>query len=176
MFFGVFCTVKVYKYGCRLYNKWYAKKLDEYYEYICEKGTHLDMVKRKFLLDKLESNKHGKLLRIVEIGYCGSNFKYYPPGTSLTLCNYLKDYDVYLFERIKKHGKNIWLYHDNISMSLFEFRDDSIDIILCTHFMCSFKDTNYLVKEIYRVLKPVSLFYQLVVKVKLFFTINLYSN
>ena len=66
----------------------------------------------------------------------------------------MPELDHFLFERLTKQARHIWLYHDNVSMDFKQLRSNSVDVVICTHYMCCFEDREFLISEIYRILKP----------------------
>lgn len=146
-------------------KKWYASRLAKSYDIQLEQASDINIqennnlyqIKQKFLYDRINAMKPThSTLNVVELGYCGSNFKYLPNGCFLTLCNYLPEFEIYLKQNYLKHSRHLWLFNDYFSNNLSQLRPDSVDVVFCTHYLNTVKDIQSLIDQIYRVLKPVS--------------------
>ena len=97
-------------------------------------------------------------LRIMEVGSgSGSNFPFYPRDMKSNVI--ALDPNEYLFEMFKQNAKQF----PNISISDYvqssvekmpNVPDSSIDVIICTHVLCSVSDIHSAVSEMKRILKP----------------------
>lgn len=98
-------------------------------------------------------------LRILEVG-CGSgaNFEHYPTGCRITCTDPNPHFQKYLK---KCMTKNDHLVYDSFIVASGEnlkaVEDNSVDVVVCTLVLCSVQDTQKVLQEAKRVLKPVSL-------------------
>lgn len=122
----------------------------------CDRLTLGDL-KKKYIFDMLTRIAVKKnALKVVELGYCGGNFKYIPPGCFVTLCNRLSEFEPYLKSHFLKYSKHLWFYNDTFLNNLSCLRSNSVDVIFCTHYLSSVENLDNTFEQIYRVLKPVS--------------------
>nr|XP_021327508.1 methyltransferase-like protein 7A [Danio rerio] len=95
-------------------------------------------------------------LRILEVG-CGSgaNFEHYPTGSKITCTDPNPHFKKYLEKSMEK---NEHLEYDNFIVASGEnlqaVEDSSVDAVVCTLVLCSVKDTNKVLQESKRVLRP----------------------
>ncbi len=98
-------------------------------------------------------------LRILELG-CGSgaNFEHYPTGCRITCIDPNPHFQKYLE---KSMAKNDHLVYDSFVVASGEnlraVEDNSMDVVVCTLVLCSVQDTQKVLREAKRVLRPVSL-------------------
>ncbi len=108
-------------------------------------------------LDKFSPPKGS--LRILELG-CGSgaNFEHYPTGCRITCIDPNPHFQKYLE---KSMAKNDHLVYDSFVVASGEnlraVEDNSMDVVVCTLVLCSVQDTQKVLREAKRVLRPVSL-------------------
>lgn len=147
------------------YSKWYAQRLNKYFN---DQQTIIELTSLKNHLIKNKLEKYQKInilpIHILEIGYCGSNFSFYPNYSILTLSNSFDQLESFIKEEFKNFEKKLWLSsRTNLSIRLNQIKSDSIDFIISTHYLCCVNnEINQLLDEIHRVLKPVliSIFFQ----------------
>uniref|UniRef100_A0A9J8CVI7 Methyltransferase type 11 domain-containing protein n=1 Tax=Cyprinus carpio carpio TaxID=630221 RepID=A0A9J8CVI7_CYPCA len=100
-------------------------------------------------------------LRILELG-CGSgaNFEHYPTGCRITCIDPNPHFQKYLE---KSMAKNDHLVYDNFIVAWGEnlkaVEDNSMDVVVCTLVLCSVQDTQKVLQEAKRVLKPGGAFF-----------------
>lgn len=97
-------------------------------------------------------------LSLLEVG-CGSgaNFKFYPPGCRVTCIDPNPNFEKYL---IKNIAKNQHVQFERFVVAAGEnmhpVADGSMDVVVCTLVLCSVKNQEQFLQEVYRVLRPVS--------------------
>lgn len=95
-------------------------------------------------------------LKVLEIGVGqGANFEFYPENTKLTVVDMNPSFQDYFQETIKKYP-HIEFDRAVICMAenMLGVEDSSMDVVICTHVMCSVEDVDSVLKEVKRVLKP----------------------
>ncbi|GFS65568.1 methyltransferase-like protein 7B [Nephila pilipes] len=113
----------------------------------------------QLLQNSLADRDNSKSLEVLEIGIGGgANLEYYPDNCNLTVVDKNKFFEPYF----KKNAKNY--PHINYKRTVIqcaenmtEIQDNSMDIVVTSYFQCSCYDPQAVVKEILRVLKPVSI-------------------
>ncbi|CAL1265620.1 unnamed protein product [Larinioides sclopetarius] len=108
------------------------------------------------LKEHLKGRKTNIPLEILEIGIgAGSNLKFYPENSNLTVLDMNESFIEYFEENLKKHPEVI---HKKtvIAMAedMHELEDDSFDVVVCTYVLCSVKNVRSVLNEVKRVLKP----------------------
>lgn len=154
----IYAFKKICSFLRQYYLKYYAKILIKYFEDQL-KNTELTNIKKYLIQNKIEKIRSMSLLpiHILEIGFCGSNFNFYPDYSILTMCNCCPEMEPFIRESFKNYEKKLWLSHRNLAITLNQIKSDSIDVIVCSHYLCCVdSEFNKLIDEIYRVLKPVS--------------------
>ncbi|RXN03753.1 methyltransferase 7A [Labeo rohita] len=113
--------------------------------------------KKKELFRNLEKFYPSKgSLRILEVG-CGSgaNFEHYPTGCKITCTDPNPHFQKYLN---KSMAKNDHLVYDSFIVASGEnlkaVEDNSVDVVVCTLVLCSVNDTQKVLQEAKRVLRP----------------------
>lgn len=101
----------------------------------------------------------GGTLHLLEIG-CGSgaNFKFYPDGCTVICTDPNPHFEKYL-RRSMDANKHL-SYEKFIVASgedMKEFKDESVDAVVCTLVLCSVSSVQLVLQEVRRVLKTVSL-------------------
>jgi ubiquinone/menaquinone biosynthesis C-methylase UbiE len=108
---------------------------------------------RKSILSKITDEE------VLEIGFgTGINLKFYPENVKKIIG---VDANEGMLKQFKKKSRNgrieIELFHQ--SGESLPFPDNSIDAVVSTYTLCSIKDINSALKEIYRILKPRGTYY-----------------
>lgn len=158
---AIFLSYKTYKIVHRLYDCWFTQRLKSLYEKELnpESDSEINELKKKFIFEKLKEHKQKSYFScyyILEIGYCGSNFSYFPKRSFVTICNFYKRLEPFIFKQKYKYGSDLWITNDNILRSFNQIKSNSIDAVVCTHYLSSTKDPHKVVQEIRRVLRPVN--------------------
>lgn len=138
------------------YLEWYAKLLSKYYE---SQHSELVSVKQYLIRNRLNKLKDSRTLpiHIVELGYCGSNFDYFPSYSILTICNCYPEMKPHIRAKFKSYERKLWLLNRSLNTQLSQLSSESIDVLVCTHYLCSCSENfQQIMAEIYRVLKPVN--------------------
>lgn len=97
-------------------------------------------------------------LRLLEIG-CGSgaNFKFYPYGCTVVCTDPNPHFEKYL--RMSMDANTHLTYDEFMVASgedMKDVEDESVDVVVCTLVLCSVSDVLPVLREVRRVLKPVS--------------------
>ena len=117
-----------------------------------------DLAKTESLDEEMRKKKE---LRVLEIGPgFGGNFKFYPPNTQLTtveINNYLEQH----VDKIKQLYPNVSIVQSIITNceDMKQVPSDTYDVVVGTLILCCIHDTEAALKEIHRVLAPVSFFF-----------------
>lgn len=98
-------------------------------------------------------------LRLLEIG-CGSgaNFSFYPDGCTVICTDPNPHFQKYLRRSM---DANAHLTYEEVAVvsgeNMEEFEDDSVDVVVGTLVLCSVQNVPQVLREVRRVLRPVSL-------------------
>ncbi|XP_067139056.1 thiol S-methyltransferase TMT1B-like [Centruroides vittatus] len=157
--------VIILKTSKKVQDKWFAFLLVKMLKIDIEKNiaeekeklfTELKLVKSKDP-ERLRERK----VKILEIGAgSGSNFKYYPDNTSLICVEPNDNFQKYFQANNSKFP--------NVKLDLFicsgaedmkEIEDDSVDVVVATHVLCSVNNVQKVLQEVKRVLMKGSRFY-----------------
>lgn len=125
---------------------------------------------KKLLFDQLsqmnnnQSTWRGTNIRygtcLLEIGIgSGRNCDFYPKGTLLTCLDPNPYNESYVMDALHSStNKFIRLeqFVEGFAEDMSVFRDNSFDVVLCTLTLCTVRNQDAAMREIYRVLKPVS--------------------
>ncbi|KAL7989695.1 hypothetical protein Chor_012361 [Crotalus horridus] len=95
-------------------------------------------------------------LHLLEIGVgTGTNFQFYPPNSQITCVDYNPNFRNFL---LKSMAQNTHLQFKNFVVGSAEnissVPDGSVDVVVSTLVLCSVKNTQAVLKEILRVLRP----------------------
>ena len=97
---------------------------------------------------------------VLEIGVgSGENFKFYPKGTLFSCVEPNQHYDSVWMKKLDahKHIKLVDCFH-TYAEDMPDVKSNSYDVVVSTLIMCTVKDPPAVLREIDRVLKPVSNF------------------
>ncbi|XP_057342829.1 N6-adenosine-methyltransferase TMT1A-like [Manis pentadactyla] len=88
-------------------------------------------------------------LSLLEVG-CGTrtNFKVYPPGSRVTCIDPNPNFEKFLIKSVAEN--------QHLQFERFVVADGSVDVAVCTLVLCSVKNQEQILQEVYRVLRPVS--------------------
>lgn len=98
-------------------------------------------------------------LRLLEIG-CGSgaNFRFYPDGCTVICTDPNPHFQRYLRRSM---DANAHLTYEEVAVvsgeNMEEFEDESVDVVVGTLVLCSVQNVTQVLREVRRVLRPVSL-------------------
>lgn len=115
--------------------------------------------KKKELFRSLASFKPpGRPLTLLEIGCgTGTNFQYYPNGSKVICTDPNPQFQKYLTKGMED---NDHLTYDRFVVASGEdmapVQDNSVDTVVCTLVLCTVDNVQQTLREIYRVLRPVS--------------------
>jgi len=161
LYIGLYPLFKVLKNSKSFCERWYS--LIFYVVYIWGEKPIRDM--KELLFQDLcrttsldEETMKRKELRVLEIGPgFGGNFKFYPENTKLTTVE-INNYLEHNIDKIKEEYPNVTLVKSIIgnAENMEEVSDNSVDVVVGTLILCCINDPNAALKEIYRVLSPVS--------------------
>ncbi|XP_039207957.1 methyltransferase-like protein 7A [Crotalus tigris] len=95
-------------------------------------------------------------LHLLEIGVgSGTNFQFYPPKSRITCVDYNPNFRNFL---LKSMAQNTHLQFENFVVGSAEnissVPDGSVDVVVSTLVLCSVKNTQAVLKEVLRVLRP----------------------
>lgn len=98
-------------------------------------------------------------LKLLEIGTgCGANFQFYPPGCKVTCTDINPNFQQSLLRSMKK---NQHIQYEDFLVAagedLHQVPSGSMDAVICTLVLCSVRSLNDTLKEVLRVLRPVSI-------------------
>lgn len=115
--------------------------------------------KKKELFRTLpELNKNNGHLTILEIGCgTGTNFEFYPPGSKVICTDPNPHFQKYLSQNMNKNDHLMYerfLVASGEDLSAVE--DQSVDAVVCTLVLCSVNNTPQTLREVHRILRPVS--------------------
>jgi ubiquinone/menaquinone biosynthesis C-methylase UbiE len=97
-------------------------------------------------------------LTLLEVGCgTGANFKFYPPGCRVTCIDPNPNFEKFLFKSV---AENRQLQFERFVVAagedMHQVTDGSVDVVVCTLVLCSVKNQEKILREVCRVLKPVS--------------------
>ncbi|GAB0201456.1 methyltransferase-like protein 7A [Grus japonensis] len=98
-------------------------------------------------------------LRLLEIGTGnGANFQFYPPGCKVTCTDINPNFQQGL---LRSMNKNQHVHYEQFLVAagedLRQVPSGSVDAVICTLVLCSVHSVNDTLKEVLRVLRPVSI-------------------
>uniref|UniRef100_A0A2K5UWE0 Thiol methyltransferase 1A n=1 Tax=Macaca fascicularis TaxID=9541 RepID=A0A2K5UWE0_MACFA len=97
-------------------------------------------------------------LSLLEVGCgTGANFRFYPPGCRVTCIDPNPNFEKFL---IKSIAENRHLQFERFVIAagenMHQVADGSVDVVVCTLVLCSVKNQQQILREVCRVLRPVS--------------------
>lgn len=101
----------------------------------------------------------GCRLNILEVGIgSGINVAHFPPDSCLSCIEPNFENRVYVEQNIKNKAPGIKLekFVVGFAEDMPDFKDNTFDVVVCTFVLCSVRSQERALKEIRRVLKPVS--------------------
>lgn len=115
--------------------------------------------KKKELFSNLQefAGPSGKL-SLLEVGCgTGANFKFYPPGCRVTCVDPNPNFEKFLFKSV---SENRQLQFERFVVAagenMHQVADGSMDAVVCTLVLCSVENQGKILREVCRVLRPVS--------------------
>ncbi|XP_039225759.1 methyltransferase-like protein 7A [Crotalus tigris] len=135
-----------------------CKKIFPFFMLASSKIYNIRMHKKKETLFKNLrdfADDSGKL-HLLEIGVgSGTNFQFYPPNSQITCMDYNPNFRNFL---LKSMAQNTHLQFKNFVVGSTEnissVPDGSVDVVVSTLVLCSVKNTQAVLKEVLRVLRP----------------------
>jgi len=123
-----------------------------------------DEDKRKLFsfMSKDVAESKDKTFAVLEIGVgTGTNFKYYPKGTSIVCIEPNDSCESYVRKNIAELGDELVLkkFQVGVAENMGGVETESVDAVVSTLVLCSVRDVEQCLKEILRVLKPDGKFY-----------------
>ena len=121
--------------------------------------SHLGQLKKNLFDEAFKQvNTGNEKLNILEIGIgTGENFKSYPKNANLTILDKTNEFLPYLEKSIKDNQRDdlkISKLVLNHAENMHSIESESMDAVVHTFILCSVKNSDAVLKEIYRVLKP----------------------
>ena len=120
--------------------------------------SYLPQLKKQLFEEAFEQiNTGSKTLEILEIGIgTGENFNDYPKGANLTILDKTDEFLPYLEKSIRKNRDDLKISKliMNHAENMHSIESNSMDAVVHTFTLCSVKNTDMVLSEIYRVLKP----------------------
>uniref|UniRef100_V9LBR7 Methyltransferase-like protein 7A n=1 Tax=Callorhinchus milii TaxID=7868 RepID=V9LBR7_CALMI len=116
---------------------------------------------KKELFANLPQLGSAKGLTILELGCgTGSNFEFFPQGSKLVCVDPNPHFESYL-TRSKAQNKHLTFQRFLVAKGedLSQVDSGSVDAVVCTLVLCTVTDTDKVLKEILRVLRPGGIFY-----------------
>ena len=153
--------VVVIKLSRRQQSKLYAKV----YAYIVNQigYRHNKLIKTRkeklFLGLHEQATQSERRISILEIGAGGgANFKYYPKNANVTCLDPNPEFAKYLEKNVAECPwvnlvESVWGSAEDMSA----FPSGSVDAVVCTLVLCSINNQDSVLKEIHRILRPVSI-------------------
>lgn len=115
----------------------------------------------QLLKDHLPTQRSGSQpLEVLEIGAGEAlNLQYYPDNCNVTFLDPNANFDSYCTENAIKYPRQVvsWKMVRQRAEEMSDVADDSLDVVLSTYVHCSCRDSQAVLREIKRVLKPVSI-------------------
>ena len=148
------------KYGKFFRDKWYTYLFMSCVEEILQPKL-LPLRKKAFELlnEKLLGRDVTKPLKVLEIGTAsGANLQFYPENSHLTALDVNVNFDSYFKQNQKKYSQIA--YEKTIisgAENMKDIDDCSMDLVISTYVLCSVASLDDVLKEVKRVLKPVSI-------------------
>jgi SAM-dependent methyltransferase len=108
-----------------------------------------------------ELKKPVETVKILEIGIrAGANFKFYPPNVSIIGLDPNPFCEQYAYKHLTQIGssKSVKLndYIIGFAENMSYIRANSFDCVVCTNFLAECEDYQQVLKEVHRIMKPVS--------------------
>lgn len=149
-------AVLLVKYSTFFRDKWFSWFVRIIHPYL---SPQLLMMRKKAFehFDKHFVRSHHLEVLEIGIGGGGGNLQFYPENTYLTALDADADFKDSFMGHVKQHDK-IKRARAVVAMAedMHMIEDSSMDIVVSTYVLCSVKDVHLVLKEVKRVLKPVS--------------------
>ena len=121
--------------------------------------SHLETLKEQLFSEAFSQIKNkSEKLEILEIGIgTGENFKHYPKNSNVTILDKTDEFLPYLQESIKANKRDVLQVSKlviNNAENMRSIESNSVDAVVHTFILCSIKNSDMVLSEIYRVLKP----------------------
>lgn len=158
------------KYNKFVRDRWFSYLFTKCLETSCQRKM-LPLRKKAFdlLNEKLSGRNITKPLKVLEIGIgSGENFQFYPENCHLTALDMNVNFDSILKQNQRKYPQIVF---ERTVIAVAEnmkgIDDCSMDLVISTYVLCSVTRMNDVLKEVKRVLKPVSWYFYFIFSVLL---------
>lgn len=147
------------KFSKYLRDKWFAFWFGKCLKTILKKSL-LPQRKKAFELLKENLPRHGaaNAIKVLEIGIgSGANLQLYPENSHLTALDMNVNFDSYFCQNKNKHPQII--YERTVTTFVEDMKgvdDCSMDVVISTYVLCSVSSVNEVLKQVKRVIKPLS--------------------
>ncbi|XP_066113931.1 thiol S-methyltransferase TMT1A [Saccopteryx bilineata] len=156
---------------CILVSPLYLLSFLGVWSWICKKCFPYFLVRFSVMYNKQMASKKRELfsnlqefvgpsgkLSLLEVGCgTGTNFKFYPPGCMVTCVDPNPNFEKFL---IKSIAENRHLQFERfmvaVGENMHQVADGSMDVVVCTLVLCSVENQEQILREVCRVLRPVS--------------------
>jgi len=141
----------------KVHRAWLAKFLTDF----SESYNRALSTRKQRLFSELQSMKtDGHPLKVLEIGAgSGTNFEHFPKGTEVTCIEPNDCFESFLRSSLEKTGSHVTLvgFEVCVAEDMSRVASGSVDAVVCTLVLCSVTDVDSSLREIRRILKPVSI-------------------
>lgn len=139
-------------FGSKVFFPFFIERFSEHY------NQKTSVQKRELFHNLQEFTGSSKVLRLLEIGTgTGTNFQFYPPGCRITCSDTNSNFQRGLSKSMNQN-QHLQFEHFLVAPAenLNQVADGSMDVVVCTLVLCSVQNVEDVLKEVKRVLRPVS--------------------
>lgn len=147
------------KYSKFFRDRWFSYIFMKWLNTFCEaKILPLRKITFDLLKEHLSERDLAKPLKVLEIGVgSGANLQFYPDNCHLTALDMNVNFEQYFQKNQKKYPQIV--YEKTVvavAENMKDVDDSSMDLVISTFVLCSVTNVKDVLKEVKRVLKPVS--------------------